>query len=359
MHLLGDDHADPALVPLLAPRPSPSHSGDPAALARALAAGATLVYVRERTRLGRALRSPPPRSRRPGTATVALDLAPARRRRRRGRAGARSAARGPARGCRARRRPGRGAARARPATPLRRLARGRLAGRPHRREGVGPGLEPRVPARRRARPAARTTRRAEMWRDALGDELPPSLDAAAATAHFRLGPEQVDRAARAARLSAALGGRAARRGRPPGRVPARRTPPGSSASRAGSSRGRLGRPGAARAHVVRQLREIAARAAHRDRVLERLADGRGRRPAAAASPRCSPATPAPARRCAAEVLAGALGLDLYAIDLATVVDKYIGETEKNLDRIFAEADQRQRASCSSTRPTPSSASAPR
>ena len=41
----------------------------------------------------------------------------------------------------------------------------------------------------------------------------------------------------------------------------------------------------------------------------------------------------------AEVIAGALGLDLYVIDLATVVDKYIGETEKNLDRIFAEADR--------------------
>jgi SpoVK/Ycf46/Vps4 family AAA+-type ATPase len=42
---------------------------------------------------------------------------------------------------------------------------------------------------------------------------------------------------------------------------------------------------------------------------------------------------------AAEVLAGELGLDLYAIDLATVVDKYVGETEKNLDRIFVEADR--------------------
>ena len=41
----------------------------------------------------------------------------------------------------------------------------------------------------------------------------------------------------------------------------------------------------------------------------------------------------------AEVIAGDLGLDLYVIDLATVVDKYIGETEKNLDRIFAEADR--------------------
>ena len=33
------------------------------------------------------------------------------------------------------------------------------------------------------------------------------------------------------------------------------------------------------------------------------------------------------------------GFDLYVIDLSTVVDKYIGETEKNLDRIFTEADR--------------------
>lgn len=40
----------------------------------------------------------------------------------------------------------------------------------------------------------------------------------------------------------------------------------------------------------------------------------------------------------AEVLAVDLGLDLYRIDLATVVSKYVGETEKNLDRIFVEAE---------------------
>ena len=41
---------------------------------------------------------------------------------------------------------------------------------------------------------------------------------------------------------------------------------------------------------------------------------------------------------AAEVLAGDLGLDLYVVDLSTVVDKYVGETEKNLERIFTEAE---------------------
>jgi hypothetical protein len=41
---------------------------------------------------------------------------------------------------------------------------------------------------------------------------------------------------------------------------------------------------------------------------------------------------------AAGILAKNLELDLYRIDLSTVVSKYIGETEKNLSRIFAEAE---------------------
>ena len=40
----------------------------------------------------------------------------------------------------------------------------------------------------------------------------------------------------------------------------------------------------------------------------------------------------------AEVMARELDLDLYKVDLAGVVSKYIGETEKNLSRIFAEAE---------------------
>jgi SpoVK/Ycf46/Vps4 family AAA+-type ATPase len=40
---------------------------------------------------------------------------------------------------------------------------------------------------------------------------------------------------------------------------------------------------------------------------------------------------------AAEIMADELKLDLYKIDLSQVVSKYIGETEKNLDKIFTEA----------------------
>ncbi len=40
---------------------------------------------------------------------------------------------------------------------------------------------------------------------------------------------------------------------------------------------------------------------------------------------------------AAEVIAAELGLELYRVDLSSLVSKYIGETEKNLDRIFQAA----------------------
>lgn len=42
---------------------------------------------------------------------------------------------------------------------------------------------------------------------------------------------------------------------------------------------------------------------------------------------------------AAEVLAAELELDLYRIDLSSVVSKYIGETEKNLRRVFDAAEE--------------------
>jgi len=39
---------------------------------------------------------------------------------------------------------------------------------------------------------------------------------------------------------------------------------------------------------------------------------------------------------AAEIMGNELGIDVYKIDLSSIVSKYIGETEKNLDRIFQE-----------------------
>jgi SpoVK/Ycf46/Vps4 family AAA+-type ATPase len=48
--------------------------------------------------------------------------------------------------------------------------------------------------------------------------------------------------------------------------------------------------------------------------------------------------PGTGKTMAAEVIAGDVGLDLYRVDLASVVSKYIGETEKNLARVFDAAE---------------------
>jgi hypothetical protein len=89
-----------------------------------------------------------------------------------------------------------------------------------------------------------------------------------------------------------------------------------------------------------QLRSVAARIANRAIVQREWGFGekqvRGRGVAVLfAGP------PGTGKTMAAEILAGALSLDLFQIDLSTVVSKYIGETEKQLGTIFAEAEQGQ------------------
>lgn len=89
--------------------------------------------------------------------------------------------------------------------------------------------------------------------------------------------------------------------------------------------------------VTAQLHELVQRAAARARVLDTwgfahvLSRGKGTT-ALFAGPSGTGKT------LAAEIMARDLGLDLYQIDLSSVVSKYIGETEKNLDRIFRAAE---------------------
>jgi Winged helix domain, variant/ATPase family associated with various cellular activities (AAA) len=87
-----------------------------------------------------------------------------------------------------------------------------------------------------------------------------------------------------------------------------------------------------------QLHEMCARAKHQMTVLEQWGYGRKHaRRRGTTSLFAGP--PGTGKTMAAEIVAGALGLDLYRIDLSAVVSKYIGETEKNLERIFRAADQ--------------------
>ena len=86
-----------------------------------------------------------------------------------------------------------------------------------------------------------------------------------------------------------------------------------------------------------QLREICAQAECRPIVYgqwgfdRKLSLGKGLNVLFAGSPGTG-------KTMAAEVIAHELRLDLYRIDLSQVVSKYIGETEKNLDRIFNAAE---------------------
>lgn len=84
------------------------------------------------------------------------------------------------------------------------------------------------------------------------------------------------------------------------------------------------------------LRSLAAFLRHRDLVLDEWGFGRraGRAQGLVAMFAGDSGT---GKTLAARVLAAELGLELFRIDLATVVSKWLGETEKNLERVFAAA----------------------
>jgi hypothetical protein len=87
---------------------------------------------------------------------------------------------------------------------------------------------------------------------------------------------------------------------------------------------------------VEILRELVSTVRARSKVLEEW--GLGKKLASSAAVTVLFAgPPGTGKTMAAEVIAGDLGLDLYKIDLSSLVSKYIGETEKNLERIFTEA----------------------
>ena len=198
-----------------------------------------------------------------------------------------------------------------------------------------PGWSARVPAVVTA-PVPAAAERGRVWRSHLDGRVADGVDPAVATAQFRLTPEQVADAATAALNQALLAG--------------------SPVDAAGLRRGARSRNGAGLERRARRiepavgwddlvlpppsldgLRDLALRVRHRDQVLTdwsmRPGGGRGKGVTALFA-----GDSGTGKTMSAEVIAGHLGLDLYVIDLATVVDKYVGETEKNLERLFGEAD---------------------
>ncbi|WP_426561244.1 ATP-binding protein [Angustibacter sp. McL0619] len=181
--------------------------------------------------------------------------------------------------------------------------------------------------------------RENLWREAMAavesEVANDAIDAAQVTEHFVLGPQQVSRAVRSARTAALSSGE---------RLSEAELRRGARVQNAAGLE-RLARrvePEVTFADLVlppsvlHQLHDLAGRARHRDLVLAqwkmRAGGGRGRGITALFA-----GDSGTGKTMSAEAIAGDLGLELYTVNLATVIDKYVGETEKNLERIFAEA----------------------
>jgi hypothetical protein len=359
-HLLGDDTPDRAVAGLLATPGEWPADGASRRLAAAVAAGADLVYVRERpgasaaalaaaalaaapaAPLAPAPSAPPPLA---GPAPVVVDLthlapgedllAVVRLARREALLAGSGLVLGPVEALAER--SGAGG----PAPGAVAAALAELLGAPggpvalHGRGAWEPGWSRRVPLLVEAE-AHPPRVRAAMWRAQLApgeaaDELTADL-----AGQFLLSCTGVARAVESARLQAALDG---------GVVGAAHLRGGARAQN-GAGLERLARrivpavswPDLVLAPVTRDgLADLAARARGRARVLDewgmRPGGGRGRGITALLA-----GDSGTGKTMSAEVVAGDLGLDLYTVNLATVVDKYVGETEKNLERIFTEAD---------------------
>ncbi len=328
-HLLGDDGVDPALSGVLSEaRP---HDAAPAAgIARALGAGAGLVHVRERVR-GTGASIAIAALERVDRSAVHIDLT-----RVVAEADAANLVRLAAREALLRdggvvAGPVEALAESAPSV-LRRLAEapvpvltyGPSSWDPYWTDVVPLLVESSLPS---------AEQRASIWHQHLSDGL-AHLDPAV-TAHFVLGPTQVSRAVQAARTATLLTGTIAD------------ADDLRSGARAQNAAGleRLARriePEVSwadlvlPANVLAGLHDLAGRARHREIVLRewRMRPGGGRGSGITALFAGDSGT---GKTMSAEAIAGELGLDLYTVNLATVIDKYVGETEKNLERIFAEA----------------------
>ena len=157
-------------------------------------------------------------------------------------------------------------------------------------------------------------------------------------AKFRLSMGQIVEAAEVARLTATARGDE-RAGRTPTwtSARARRRPRGSASWPRGSRPATRWDDLVVPERQLELLQSISAYLRHRDRVLSdwgydrSVARTQGLKVLFAGESGTG-------KTMAAQVLAAELGLELFRVDLATIVSKYIGETEKNLDRIFGAAD---------------------
>ncbi len=183
-----------------------------------------------------------------------------------------------------------------------------------------------------AMPEPTLAERRELWRAHA-----PGADVDGVAARFRLSMAQIAHAADVADASARARGNG-----PPVAADLERGARDASRTRLGALAVRV-EPRAGWNDLVlpagplELLRSVAAFLRHRDLVLSEwgyertIAGGQGLKVLFAGESGTG-------KTMAAGVIAGDLGLDLFRVDLATVVSKYVGETEQNLDRIFDAAE---------------------
>jgi len=90
--------------------------------------------------------------------------------------------------------------------------------------------------------------------------------------------------------------------------------------------------------TLAELRSLELRCRHRERLRTRVGASLG--PQLSSGVRALFAGPSgTGKTMAARLLASSLEMDLYRLDLASVVNKYLGETEKSLDQLFSRAEE--------------------
>jgi ATPase family associated with various cellular activities (AAA) len=180
--------------------------------------------------------------------------------------------------------------------------------------------------------------RSSAWKASLGDVVDEDAQLRETLLGLRLSAEDIAEAARYARVLAAA------RDEPLGATVVREA-----ARRVGGSGGTntdrvTGLPGSGTGprfadlvlpeHVSHSLHQLVSWARHRDVVAaEGVLRGRGRGIAALFT-----GNPGTGKTLAAHVIAEELSIEMFQVDLSAIVDKYIGETEKNLERVFQAAE---------------------